>query len=135
MIAHSVSPALTQEAEAPLRIAGMANWYWERAMFRILFMCALGVVGTDTATVEGVWAQPDDAPLRVEAKIPLGDVRGRIDHMAADIDRRRLFVAELGNNTVGIVDVGQGKILQVLAGLRRGARKWRQSGSDMGVSS
>jgi DNA-binding beta-propeller fold protein YncE len=60
-------------------------------------------------------AQPNEPVLRIETKIPLGDVRGRIDHMAVDIDRRRLFVAELGNNTVGIVDVGQGKVLQVLS--------------------
>jgi len=62
------------------------------------------------AALGGASAQTNDAALRIEAKIPLGDVRGRIDHMAADIDRRRLFVAELGNNTVGIVDLGQGKV-------------------------
>src|SRR5262249_56757735 len=70
------------------------------------------------AATEGAVAQSNDAILRLEAKIPLGEVRGRIDHMAADTDRRRLFVAELGNNTIGIVDVGQGKVLQVLAGLK-----------------
>jgi DNA-binding beta-propeller fold protein YncE len=63
-------------------------------------------------------AQCDDVVLLIEAKIPLGDVRGRIDHMAADINRHRLFVAELGNNTVGIVDVAQAKVLQVLRGLK-----------------
>ncbi len=41
-------------------------------------------------------AEPE--PLTLEAKIPLGAVRGRIDHLAADIPRRRLFVAELGND-------------------------------------
>jgi len=70
------------------------------------------------AAPEGAPAQSNDATVRIEARIPLGEVRGRIDHMAADIDRRRLFVAELGNNTVGIVDVGQAKVLQVLAGLK-----------------
>jgi DNA-binding beta-propeller fold protein YncE len=73
---------------------------------------------TPIAWAEGVWAQANDAALRVEAKIPLGEVRGRIDHMAADIDRRRVFVAELGNNTVGIVDIDQAKVLQVLSGLK-----------------
>jgi DNA-binding beta-propeller fold protein YncE len=80
-------------------------------------LAALGVVGTTIAAAEGASAQSNDAALRIEAKIPLGDVRGRIDHMAADIDRRRLFVAELGNNSVGIVDVGQAKVLlEVLGG-------------------
>ena len=43
--------------------------------------------------------------LQLEAKISLGEVRGRIDHMAIDLARQRLFVAELGNDTVGIVDL------------------------------
>jgi hypothetical protein len=38
-------------------------------------------------------AQSDTGPLQLEGKIPLGDVRGRIDHMAVDLKRQRLFVA------------------------------------------
>ena len=41
--------------------------------------------------------------LQLEAKIPLGAVSGRIDHMAVDLERRRLFVAELDNDSVGVV--------------------------------
>jgi len=52
----------------------------------------------------------DTTPLALDAKIPLGSVAGRIDHMAIDVARRRLFVAELGNNTVGVVDL-EGKML------------------------
>jgi DNA-binding beta-propeller fold protein YncE len=85
-------------------------------MFRVVLLSALTVAAI--AAVESASAQSTDAALRIEAKIPLGEVRGRIDHMAADIDRRRLFVAELGNNTVGIVDVGQVKVQQVLAGFK-----------------
>jgi YVTN family beta-propeller protein len=63
-------------------------------------------------------AQPvDSEPLRLETKIPLGDVRGRIDHMAIDLVRNRLFVAELGNDTVGVVDVAAGKVVDRIAGL------------------
>jgi hypothetical protein len=85
-------------------------------MFRAVLLSVLTVAVI--ATTEGAWAQSNEALLRLEAKIPLGEVRGRIDHMAADTSRRRLFVAELGNNTVGIVDVGQGKVLQILAGFK-----------------
>jgi DNA-binding beta-propeller fold protein YncE len=60
-------------------------------------------------------AQPAD-PLTLETRIPLGDIAGRIDHMAIDLKRRRLFVAELGNNTLGIVDLAAGKVTQTLAG-------------------
>jgi hypothetical protein len=40
----------------------------------------------------------DPQPLVLEAKIPLGDVKGRIDHFAFDPGRKRLFVAELGRD-------------------------------------
>ena len=45
----------------------------------------------------------DEKTLQLEAKILLGDVRGRIDHMAVDLKRQRLFVSELGNDSVGVV--------------------------------
>jgi DNA-binding beta-propeller fold protein YncE len=57
------------------------------------------------------------APLTIEAKIPLGDVRGRIDHLAIDHARQRLFVAELGNNSLSIVDLKEQKVLHRIAGL------------------
>src|SRR5205814_4060994 len=85
---------------------------------RFVLLSALAIAGAAIAGLGSAVAQSNDTALRIEAKIPLGEVRGRIDHMAADIDRRRLFVAELGNNTVGIVDVGQAKVVQVLSGLK-----------------
>jgi hypothetical protein len=59
----------------------------------------------------------EPAPLVLEATLPLGDVRGRIDHLAVDLGRRRLFVAELGNDTLGVVDLRNGRLLQSLGGL------------------
>jgi YVTN family beta-propeller protein len=55
--------------------------------------------------------------LQLEATIPLGDVRGRIDHMAIDLARQRLFVAELGNDSVGVVDLKERKVIHRIAGL------------------
>lgn len=57
-------------------------------------------------------------PLRLDAKIPLGSVRGRLDHLAVDLGRRRLFVAELGNDTVGVIDLEQARVVHTLSGLR-----------------
>ena len=57
-------------------------------------------------------------PLVLEAKIPLGAVAGRIDHFAVDLARQRLFVAELGNNSVGVVDLASGKVMHRIAGLK-----------------
>jgi YVTN family beta-propeller protein len=65
-----------------------------------------------------VIAQPAEAqPLTLGTKIALGDVRGRIDHMAIDPVRNRLFVAELGNDSVGVVDLAAGKVIHRIAEL------------------
>jgi hypothetical protein len=61
-------------------------------------------------------AQTAGAPLVLERRIPLGDVAGRIDHMAVDVKRQRLYIAELGNNTLGIVDLAAGAVLRTLTG-------------------
>jgi DNA-binding beta-propeller fold protein YncE len=72
----------------------------------------LGAVGLSDGHAAG------SAPLQLEARIPLGHVVGRIDHMAVDLPRHRLFVAELGNNSVGIVDLQAAKVLHRITGLK-----------------
>src|SRR5438132_9834289 len=64
-----------------------------------------------------VVAQTAGAPLVLETKIALGEVSGRIDHLSIDLKRQRLFVAELGNNSLGVVDLAAGKVLQTITGL------------------
>jgi DNA-binding beta-propeller fold protein YncE len=65
-------------------------------------------------------AGPDAAsgtgPLTVEARIPLGDVEGRIDHLAFDAKRARLYVAELGNDTIGVVDLKARRVIRTAGG-------------------
>ncbi len=78
--------------------------------------CATLLAGLIAALGSTAWAA-GSAPLVLEAKIPLGSVKGRIDHLAIDVHRRRLFVAELGNNSVGVVDITARKVVQTLAGL------------------
>src|SRR5262249_4548831 len=55
----------------------------------------------------------------LERKIPLGEVRGRIDHLAVDLKRNRLFVAELENNTVAVVDLERGNVMRITADLSK----------------
>src|SRR5262249_31182753 len=57
-------------------------------------------------------------PLKLVQTIPLGMVEGRIDHMSADVKGQRLFLAALGNNTLEVVDLVQGRQVRSLAGLR-----------------
>ena len=61
-------------------------------------------------------AMAQSAPLVLETKIPLGEVSGRIDHLGIDPKRQRLFVAELGNDSLGVVDLAAGKVLRTMAG-------------------
>ena len=42
---------------------------------------------------------------------------GRIDHLGIDVKRQRLLVAELGNNSLGVVDLVAGKVLRRIADL------------------
>jgi DNA-binding beta-propeller fold protein YncE len=76
------------------------------------------VVAMSGANADAIAQQDETAPLQLEAKIPLGDVRGRIDHMAVDLKRKRLFIAELGNDAVGVVDLANRKLLHTIAGLK-----------------
>jgi DNA-binding beta-propeller fold protein YncE len=68
-------------------------------------------------TAHGQELQKRNSLLLFETKIPLGSVAGRIDHMAIDAARSRLFVAELGNNTVGIVDLDGKQVVHRIGGL------------------
>lgn len=62
-------------------------------------------------------AQTASPSLILEAKIPLGQVSGRIDHLGIDLKRQRLLVAELGNNSLGVFDLAAGKVLSKISGL------------------
>lgn len=72
------------------------------------------LISTLTAAAESA---ANKVPLQLETKIALGDVRGRIDHLAIDLKRQRLFVAELGNDSVGVVDLAANSLLKTIRGL------------------
>ena len=57
-------------------------------------------------------------PLVLERTIALKGVTGRIDHLAADLARKRLFVAELGNGTVDVIDLASGTVIHRIEGLK-----------------
>lgn len=85
-----------------------------RTAMTISIMLSLAVCLASSVTPQ---AQQPQA-LQLETTVPLGDVRGRIDHMAIDIPRQRLFVAELGNDSLGVVDVKEHKVVHRISGLR-----------------
>ncbi|MGE3782555.1 MAG: YncE family protein, partial [Alphaproteobacteria bacterium] len=61
-------------------------------------------------------AQTAAVPLELEAKVPLGRVSGRIDHLAIDLKRQWLSVAELGNDSVGVIDVANRRLISTVSG-------------------
>jgi DNA-binding beta-propeller fold protein YncE len=53
----------------------------------------------------------DKSPLKLIQKIPMPNVKGRLDHFGVDLEGKRLFVAALGDdqNTVEVIDLKAGK--------------------------
>ena len=82
---------------------------------RAALCCLLALPWTVPGKVQAADPGP---PLVLERTIPLPGVSGRIDHMAVDLRRGRLFVAELGNGTVGVLDLAAGKVLRRIEGLK-----------------
>jgi DNA-binding beta-propeller fold protein YncE len=86
-------------------------------MVRPTFVAILLAALVTTTAPGSAFAAGADA-LVLDSKIALGDASGRIDHLAVDLARHRLFVAELGNNSVGVVDFEQQKLVHRIAGLK-----------------
>ncbi len=76
----------------------------------VLFLCL--------AVLASVVSRAEEPGLALERTISLGKVTGRIDHLAIDLARKRLFVSELGNNSVAVVDLQSGKMIRQIDGLR-----------------
>jgi YVTN family beta-propeller protein len=79
---------------------------------------ALICAGIVVLSLSGAFAEPEGPVLQLEAKIPLGNVAGRIDHTAIDLARHRLFIAELGNDTVSVIDLEAKKVVHRVGGLK-----------------
>jgi hypothetical protein len=78
----------------------------------------LALVGLALCGCSGTSARGQNAPLVLERTIALKGVAGRIDHLAYDASRSRLFVAELGNGSVESIDLASGRSVGRIGGLR-----------------
>jgi outer membrane protein assembly factor BamB len=71
------------------------------------------------ASMAGAHAPAQEkAPLRLAQTIALPNVEGRIDHLAVDLQRRLLFLAALGNDTLEVIDLKAGKAIGSVKGVR-----------------
>jgi DNA-binding beta-propeller fold protein YncE len=73
----------------------------------ILVLLGLLLASTVVLSAQG----QNNSPLKLIQKIPMPNVKGRLDHFGVDLGGRRLFVAALGDdqNTVEVIDLKMGK--------------------------
>src|SRR5258706_3793758 len=83
---------------------------------RVIAPCTILVLGVLALALGVSLAQAAPSSLLLEVKIPLGNVAGRIDHLAIDSARLRLYVAELGNNSIGVVDLTTNRLIRTVGG-------------------
>jgi DNA-binding beta-propeller fold protein YncE len=87
---------------------------------RLLPLLAMWVVVATTAGADdnqGAPAELANQSLRGQSSIALPDVTGPIDHLWLDLPNQRLFVAELGNDAVDVVDLRLRRPVQRIVGL------------------
>jgi DNA-binding beta-propeller fold protein YncE len=77
-------------------------------------MLCIGLLFSFTLSIHA----QDKSPLKLIQKIPLPNVKGRIDHMDLDVRGKRLFVAGLENDTVEVVNLEAGKWQRSVPGLK-----------------
>src|SRR5258706_13257762 len=83
-------------------------------MTKPLVVCCIAVFA---GFADQTSAQEKEA-LKLVQTIPLPGVTGRLDHMGVDLEKRRLFVAAVTNNTLEVVDLTGGKGINSLAGFK-----------------
>jgi len=113
------NPILTEEEFSPSRLRRAARARRRAALSvalrdkaAVLFAClASALLFSPAQSAESV------LPLVLETTIPLPNVAGRIDHLAVDLGRKRILVAEVGNNTLDAIDLATQKPLHRITGL------------------
>jgi hypothetical protein len=84
------------------------------SMAKLLAVCCIAMVAGFAVHAS---AQEKQA-LRLVQTIPLPGVKGRLDHMGVDLQNKRLFVAAVTNNSLEVVDLAGGKVINSLTGFK-----------------
>jgi hypothetical protein len=86
-------------------------------MRRAAWAITMAAVSAALCLVTG-WSQETPQPLKLVQRVPMPNVVGRIDHLSVDVKGKRLFLAGLDNSTVEVIDIGAGKRLHTISGLK-----------------
>ena len=95
-------------------VSGRSAREGARAGWATLGVALLGLFCGDASASRAQGGQP----LRLVQSIALPGVEGRIDHLIADSQGQRLFVAALGNGSVEVIDLRSGRRVRSLRGFR-----------------
>src|SRR5881394_2747858 len=73
--------------------------------------------GTALLLMTAIVRAQEPTAFSLKTRIELPNVNGRIDHFSADLKGQRLFMAALGNHTVEVMDIQNGKRLHTIPDL------------------
>src|SRR6266850_7948042 len=79
-------------------------------------VCVAMFGATSVASVPSQVERNTGNPLQLVTTVVMPEVAGRIDHLALDQARQRLFVAALGNDSVEVIDTAKNMHLRSLPG-------------------
>jgi hypothetical protein len=83
-------------------------------MKQLMILCCVSLLAAPL-----IPAYSQDRPtLRLVQTIPLSGVSGRLDHMAVDLEKKRLFVAAVANGTLEVLDLDAGKVINSIPGIK-----------------
>src|SRR6516165_7813949 len=85
---------------------------WLASSFPTLIAGIVALVG-----LRATAAEPKS--LQLLRTIPLKGAAGRLDHLAIDSKHARLFVANLSNNSLDVIDLKAGKLVKQIPGQRK----------------
>jgi len=67
--------------------------------------------------LSGLAAAQQSSALSLTTRIPLPNVKGRIDHFGVDVKGQRLFVAGVANHTLEVIDLKSGQRVRTIPDL------------------
>src|SRR3984957_10308578 len=77
-----------------------------------VLLCCIGLMVLVRAYAE------DRPTLRLVQTMALPGVGGRLDHMAVDLEKKRLFVAAGANGTIEVLDLEAGNVIGTIPGIK-----------------
>ena len=86
-------------------------------LIAILVLLLASCGAKQPAGVNTSWQIGMNEKIHLTQTITLLNVSGRIDHLSVDLQRQRLFVAALGNNSVEVLDLKARKVIHSIPGL------------------